>query len=88
MENECRIESFCGLDLFKRKEWDEIDVDSMYFYEVEWLLPSMRKYNGLGVTKDFDGSIRIDSEDGAGTIFDGCLFDIIEVVEFARSKIH
>lgn len=39
MENKINKEQFCGIDLYNWKEWDEIDTDNLYFYNVKFLIP-------------------------------------------------
>lgn len=59
MENKINKEQFCGIDLYNWKEWDEIDTDNLYFYNVKFLIPSMKKYDNMDVSRFFDGSMEI-----------------------------
>lgn len=51
MENKINKEQFCGIDLYNWKEWDEIDTDNLYFYNVKFLIPSMKKYDNMDVSR-------------------------------------
>lgn len=82
MENEMSTEQFCGIDLYNWKEWDEMDTDNFYFYNVEFLIPSMTKYNGMDVSRYFDGRMEIFGGDNAEeVVWDGFVTDIPEVME-------
>ena len=35
-----------GIPLFTWEEWDEVGDNGLLFMNVEWLFPSMQKYNG------------------------------------------
>lgn len=81
MENEIKTEQFCGIDLYNWKEWDGIDTDNFYFYNVEFLIPSMKKYNGMDVSRYFDGKIEIFGGDNAEeVVWEGYITDIDEVM--------
>lgn len=82
MENEMSTEQFCGIDLYNWKEWDEMDTDNFYFYNVEFLIPSMKKYNGMDVSRYFDGKMEIFGGDNAEeVVWTGFITDIPEVME-------
>lgn len=82
MENKISTEQFCGIDLYNWKEWDEMDTDNFYFYEVEFLIPSMKKYNGMDVSRYFNGKMEIFGGDNAEEIvWTGFVTDIPEVME-------
>lgn len=82
MENEMSTEQFCGIDLYNWKEWDEMDTDNFYFYNVEFLIPSMTKYNGMDVSRYFDGRIEIFGGDNAEeVVWTGFVTDIPEVMD-------
>ena len=75
-------EQFCGIDLYNWKEWDEIDTDNFYFYNVEFLVPSMKKYNGMDVSRFFDGRMEIYGGDNAEkVVWSGFVTDIPEVLD-------
>lgn len=81
MENAISTEQFCGIDLYNWKEWDEMDADNFYFYNVEFLIPSMKKYNGMDVSRYFDGKMEIFGGDDAGeVVWTGFVTDIPEVM--------
>lgn len=82
MENEMSTEQFCGIDLYNWKEWDEMDTDNFYFYNVEFLIPSMTKYNGMDVSRYFDGRMEIFGGDNAEeVVWTGFVTDIPEVMD-------
>lgn len=82
MENKISTEQFCGIDLYNWKEWDEMDTDNLYFYEVEFLIPSMKKYNGMDVSRYFNGKMEIFGGDNAEEIvWSGFVTDIPEVMD-------
>lgn len=75
-------EQFCGIDLYNWKEWDEIDTDNFYFYNVEFLVPSMKKYDGMDVSRFFDGKMEIyGGENAEKVVWSGFVTDIPEVLE-------
>lgn len=75
-------EQFCGIDLYNWKEWDEIDTDNFYFYNVEFLVPSMKKYDGMDVSRFFDGRMEIyGGENAEEVVWSGFVTDIPEVLE-------
>jgi hypothetical protein len=41
--------SFSGCDLFMWDKWEEIDCDTVFFYNVTFFPASLQKYNGLDV---------------------------------------
>lgn len=84
MENK-NIQRFCGIDIFSWGEWDEVEVGSMMFYNVEFCVDSMKKYNGNHVYFGNDGKIEIynDSVDFTSeeyVLFSGYVSDIPEVL--------
>lgn len=82
MENKVHTEQFCGIDLYNWKEWDEIDTGNLYFYEVEFLVPSMKKYDGMVIARFFDGKMEIyDGDNGEKLVWSGYVTDIQEVME-------
>lgn len=82
MENEIIIEQFCGIDLFEWQEWDIMDTDNFYYYNVQFLVPSMQKYNGMDVGRWFNGKMEIYSGDNADqVVWSGYVTDINEVME-------
>lgn len=89
IKNEVSTEQFCGIPLYNWKNWDELDTDNFYFYSVEFLIPSMTKYNGMDVSRYFDGRMVIFSRDNATeVVWSGFVTDIPEVMSelIKRSK--
>lgn len=89
MKNEMSTEQFCGIDLYNWKTWDELDNDNLYFYNVEFLVPSMTKYNGMDVSRYFDGRMVVFGGDNATeVVWSGFVTDIPEVMSelLKRSK--
>lgn len=82
MEMKMNKEQFCGVDLYNWKEWDEMDTDNFYFYNVEFLIPSMKKYDGMDVSRFFDGKMEIyGGENAEEVVWSGFVTDIPEVLE-------
>lgn len=82
MENKINKEQFCGIDLYNWKEWDEIDTNNLYFYNVKFLIPSMKKYDNMDVSRFFDGSMEIYcGESAEKVVWSGYVTDIQEVME-------
>lgn len=82
MENEIITEQFCRVDLFNWKDWDIMDIDIFYYYNVEFLVPSMQKYNGMDVGRWFDGKMEIYGGVNADeVVWTGYVTDIPEIME-------
>ena len=82
MKNQVNKEQFCGIDLYNWKEWDIMGTDNFYFYNVEFLVPSMKKYNGMDVSRFFDGRMEIyGGENAEKAIWSGYVTDIPEIIE-------
>lgn len=82
MENKTYKEQFCGIDLYDWKECDEIDTDIFYFYNVKFLIPSMKKYNNMDVSRSFDGRMEIyGGKNAEKVVWSGYVTDIQEVME-------
>lgn len=82
MENEVITEQFCGIDLYNYKELDIMDMDNFYYYDVEFLVSSMQKYNGMDVGRWFDGKMEIYGGNNAEEIvWSGFTTDIPEIME-------
>ena len=75
------IEKFCGISIFTWERCDLVDEDAIYFYDVQFLAPSMEKYNGHGVLRQWDGTLQVDSKDEKQYIWKGYVTDIPEVIE-------
>lgn len=79
---EVKTEKFCGVDLFNWKNWDYIDDGCLYFYNVQFLFPSMQKYNGMDVARWFDGKMKIYGGNYAEElVWSGYITDILEVMD-------
>lgn len=74
-------EKFCDIELFTWGSWDLIDTDMFYFYEVEFCMESMKKYNGGSVMRKLDGTMEVYSKDGSTVLWTGTLLDIPEILE-------
>lgn len=82
MENEIITGQFCGVDLFNWKDWDIMDIDNFYYYNVEFIVPSMQKYNGMDVGRWFDGKMEIYGGNNAEeVVWTGYVTDITEIME-------
>ena len=78
MSEERYTEKFCGIDIFTWTGWDEVDIDVMQFYDVEFIPESMKKYNGSTISKSFEGKIEIYGKDNV--VWTGYVTDIKEVM--------
>lgn len=88
MESKEKIEQFCGIDIYKWEGWDVMDIDNFYFYNVEFLLPSMKQYNGMDVSQWFNGKIEIYGDENAErVVWSGYVTDIKEVIEELNRRI-
>lgn len=74
-------EKFCDIELFTWGSWDLIDTDMFYFYEVEFCMESMKKYNGGNVMRKLDGTMEVYSKDGSTVLWTGTLLDIPEIIK-------
>lgn len=81
MEQIRPTETFCGVDIFTWESWDSIEIDMLYFYNVEFCLDSMKEYNGCNVMRKFDGTMEIYSKDRKDVVWNGTIADIPEVAE-------
>lgn len=74
-------ERFCGIDLSTWKEWDYMSAEEIYFYDVNFILLSMQKYNGMDVARWFDGKMEIYGGENAETVvWSGYATDIPEIM--------
>lgn len=72
---ERHTESFCGIDLFTYADYDDIETDEIYFYNVSFCSPTfMREYNGMNVSRFMDGRMKI--WNGEEVVWDGFVTDI------------
>lgn len=89
MENEITTDQFCGIDLYNSKDWDIMDADSFYCYDVEFIMPSMQKYNGMDVWRWFDGKMKIyDGDNAEEIVWEGYVTDIKEVMEALNERME
>lgn len=93
MEQIRLTETFCGVDIFTWGSWDLIGTDMLYFYDVEFCIESMKKYNGCDVMKKLDGTMEVYVKNGQDVplqvIWSGMITDIPEVLEsLVRSKVN
>lgn len=75
METKINTEKFCGINLFTWKE----EEGEFYFYNVNFCIDSMKKYNGCNVLRRMNGTMEIDDEDGMKVVWTGFVSDIPEV---------
>ena len=74
------VEKFCGIKIFEWKVFDDLEVGKIQFYHVEFLIPSMEKYNGCVVTRNINGRMIIYNNSNE-IIWKGYVTDIPEVME-------
>lgn len=77
-------ESFCGIDLFTYTDYDDIEMGEIVFYDVLFNFKSMKKYNGMTVSRFMDGKMKIWS--GEEAVWDGFVTDIPGVVYRLNQK--
>ena len=65
---ENNIQTFCGKDLFKWESCDKVDTETLQFYEVEFCIDYLKKYNGMCVVLSIEGQLDIFSEDESGNL--------------------
>lgn len=82
-------QKFCGILLFTWEQWDEVDTDMVQFYNVEFPMESMKKYNGCDVSLTFSGELEVyDSSDClAESLWSGYVTDIVEIMEELKNKL-
>lgn len=66
IQNERNTQKFCGKELFTWDEWDIIDTGELQFYNVEFCIDSMKKFNGMTAILTIEGQLDIFSEDESG----------------------
>lgn len=84
MEETERIEKFCGIDLFHWDGRDDLDVGEFQFYDVEFCMESMKKYNHAVVYRNLDGLLKIYEIEAV--VWEGYITDIPEVMEALIKK--
>lgn len=75
-----------GIDLFTWDGWDDLGEQELYFYHVEFPFESMKKYNGLGLSKTFEGKIEIYDDEGIEVVWSGYAIDIPEFVAIMKER--
>lgn len=77
-------DSFCGINLFTYENYIDVEMDEIYFYDVMFIPLSMRKYNGMGVSKFLDGRMKIwkDQEN----VWEGFVTDIPEIMRELNNR--
>lgn len=85
IDDERNTESFCGIDIFTWKDWDEVDVGCLQFYDVLFCMPSMKEYNSYTVTVNLGGVLSIYSDNG-GIIWSEYITAIPEVIKELKRR--
>lgn len=83
-------ETFCGIDLFEYEKFVNIEADEYYFHNVTFYPQSMQKYNGMNVSRFFNGRMKVWNKDknGEEVIWSGYVTDIREVMsELSKSGV-
>ena len=52
-------ETLFDIPIFTWEYWDGYDIDSLMFYNVEFLFDSMKQYNGYDCSLDVNGKLEI-----------------------------
>lgn len=78
-------EEFCGIKIFEWEEWDDISVGILQYYNVKFLLSSMKQYDGNIVSMNIDGQMII-YNDPIKIIWKGYITDILEVMEELNNR--
>ena len=79
------VEKFCGIKIFEWEEWDDISVGILQYYNVKFLLSSMKQYDGNIVPINIDGQMII-YNDSSKIIWKGYITDIPEVMEELNNR--
>lgn len=74
-----------NVELFEFEEWDEIDTDVQQFYDVQWKLETLKKYNGHMISLTWNGDIEIYDGDGMEVIEK---INLSEIPEFINKLIN
>lgn len=64
-------EKMMNVPIFTADGWDVQDESDFSFYHVDFLLPELKKYNGLGIDFTRSGDLDIWNDDGTKSIFKG-----------------
>lgn len=79
------IEKFCGIKILEWEEWDEISARILQYYNVKFLLSSMKQYDGNIVSINIDGQMII-YNDSNKIIWKGYITDISEIMEELNNR--
>lgn len=79
------IEKFCGIKILEWEEWDEISAGILQYYNVKFLLSSMKQYDGNIVSINIDGQMII-YNDSNKIIWKGYITDIPEIMEELNNR--
>lgn len=79
------IEKFCGIKILEWEEWDEISAGILQYYNVKFLLSSMKQYDGNIVSINIDGQMII-YNDSNKIIWEGYITDIPEIMEELNNR--
>lgn len=81
-----RVESVLGIPVFAWKNWDELDEQVLVFYNVRFLLDSLKKYDNWCIAVDF-GWNSIKAQDENGHLEKIELFNVPEFIEALKQRI-
>ena len=84
-EQNMNTEKFCGIKILEWEEWDDISVGILQYYNVKFLLSSMKQYDGNIVSINIDGQMII-YNDSSKIIWKGYITDIPEVMEELNNR--
>lgn len=81
-------QKFCGILLLTWEEWDEISIDMIQFYNVEFPMESMKQYSGCVVSLTFSGKLEVYDPFGysAEPLWCGYVTDILEIMEELKNR--
>lgn len=82
-------QKFCGILLFTWEQWDEVDTDMVQFYNVEFLMGSMKQYNGCDASLTFSGELEVYDSNGCleEPLWSGYVTDIPEIMEELKNRL-
>ena len=80
-------QKFCGILIFTWEQWDDVDADMLQFYNVEFPMESMKKYNGCDVSLTISGELEVYGSDYfAEPLWNGYVTDIVEIMEELKNR--
>ncbi len=71
------VETLFDIDLFLWADWNQIFEDTLKFYDIEFKLYSMKKFNGMTCTRDLNGKLTIFNNEN-NIVFDDFIINIDE----------